>query len=175
MGCVTHECTRFLYRLRKRSYNINGGSAVDDGGRFRYLLVYERHKSGALHTHALIHTDGIMRYSDIRSAWNAGFMDAKLCDLRTAGYITKYATKDLTDRSTGKIPRIRASRDPAYGGWVMNQNEEELQEMLAMRRKEEVYEIWEKNLRMVVNHLRSNKAQTASMMMREMIISKQSE
>lgn len=172
---MSHECTRFLKRLRRRYDRLNDGNTEPDCRGVRYLLVFERHKSGMLHCHALIHVNGDLRYRDIKAAWNAGFMDAKLCDLRSAGYVTKYATKDLTDASTGKVPRIRASRNPTYGGWVVNRNEEELQEMLAARPKEDINQVWEKNLKMILRNQKHRKGQSAAMMLKEIAMSRQSE
>jgi len=102
---VNRELTLFLKRLRK-----NHGS-------FRYLAVPERHKSGAFHLHALIHCHSTFRHKYFASPWKAGYQNAKLANLGSARYVTKYITKDLTEiwGRTAR-PRIRSSHH--YGSNV---------------------------------------------------------
>lgn len=139
---ASEEVTRYLKRLRK-GY----------GAGLRYLVCFERHKSGAWHTHALLHTRGkVLTTRAAREPWTAGFSNARVADLRAAGYVTKYVTKDLVDESTERVPRIRASRDPRYGGAVMC-HEDELIDLLQQRRDPTTGEVWAANLRMLHQHL----------------------
>ena len=90
------ECQRFWKRLRKA------------GHRFKYLLVFERHKSGLPHMHFLLHEEGgpILKRA-IRAAWQCGFVQAKLVEYggtasgdharKAAFYVAKYLQK--TDQS----------------------------------------------------------------------------
>ncbi len=159
------ECKRetslFLMRLRSRCH--------ERGTNFRYLVVPERHKSGAFHIHALIHvpwTD-FSFYQLIADSWQAGFFTIKECNYKTAGYITKYTSKDLFEEIDGKRPRIRASRaryehkptigygpyvtvERGYGAWVMEKDKELVQQMMKDKGKEPLWETWAKNLRMMV-------------------------
>lgn len=137
---VKTELTLFLKRARERSRERESP--------FRYLVCMERHKSGALHAHALVHCGNSLRSRDVRSAWCAGFSDARLCDYRGAGYVTKYVTKDLGDDGTLKRPRIRASR--GYGAWVVERDAEVVAQLLAERPEEDLTEVWRKNLMMAV-------------------------
>jgi len=177
---VKGECTRFLKRLRKRC-----------GRGLRYLLVYESHKSGNLHVHALLHdyTDSGISYRDIKRSWTAGFIDAKLCDWKSAGYVTKYATKGVGEGQTER-PRIRASRkvylgaklqdgfegpelvlQDSYGGWVMERDQEVVKELLKARPDENLADLWEKNLRQLMKELRPTP--TPQRVMMETIVSTQ--
>lgn len=158
------ECKRetslFLMRLRSRCH--------ERGTNYRYLVLPERHKSGAFHIHALIHAeDDALTYKLVADSWQAGFYSIKGCDFRSAAYVTKYAAKDLFEEVDGKRPRIRSSRakfehkpetgigpyvvvQPTYGAWVMEKDKEVLQEMMKNQPKEMQWETWAKNLRMIV-------------------------
>lgn len=137
---VRQEVTRFLKRVRKRSED-----------KVRYLILPEPHKSGMLHVHGLIHGKETLKYRQIHASWQAGFSVVKLAkDHRTAGYVCKYSTKGLHDGPDVLRPRIRASRAPTYGGWVMQRDELLVKKLLAERGEEEVAEIWRKNMRMVL-------------------------
>lgn len=141
------ECKRetslFLMRLRSRCHERDTN--------YRYLIVPERHKSGAFHVHALIHAkDDRLKYREIADSWQAGFFNIKECDFKTAGYVTKYTSKDLFEEVDGKRPRIRASRNPTYGGWVMQKDKELLKQMMADKETEPIWETWQKNLKMMV-------------------------
>lgn len=74
------------------------------GFEFRYILVPELHRNGFPHWHGLIHdTNGAMSWSDITSAWSAGFSVVKTVrDANALRYVTKYLCK-------AKIGRVRAS------------------------------------------------------------------
>lgn len=66
----------------------------------RYLWVLERHKSGLLHAHALLHEYGVaIRERIIEGAWTLGFTKSSLVSdshSRVARYVVKYMTKELT-------------------------------------------------------------------------------
>lgn len=139
---VRDEVTRFLKRARKR--------AVKNDHNFRYLMVPERHKSGAWHYHGLFHVDYFFDAQWIEDAWTAGWNWAKWADINGADYVTKYVAKDLVEDQNEAVPRIRASRNPTYGGWVMCRDEEKVKELLAERGEECLIETWRKNLQQYV-------------------------
>ncbi len=136
---VNESITLWLKRLRERV----------DRGSLRYLVATERHKSGAWHMHALLHDVGsgsidLGRLSE--AVWRDGFTKCKPCDIRGAGYVTKYVSKDL--ESTGdnaRRPRMRASRNPRYGAVVMEQSEAIVRELQS--RRIDVGQTWTINLR----------------------------
>lgn len=137
------EVTRYLKRLRK---------GLD--AQVRYLVCFERHKSGAWHVHMLLHTNDARDLTTRRTRrpWTAGFSDAKVADLKAAGYVTKYVTKDLVDESTDRVPRIRASRDPRYGDAVMV-HEEAIVQQLQQRPEIPTTDLWATNIRMLHQYL----------------------
>lgn len=146
---VKEHCTRFLKRARKR--------AATRDCRFRYLLVPERHKSGKWHIHGLFHSNERLVTRDLDTTWDAGYTWTKLADLGAAGYVTKYVAKDLLDSSEHVRPRIRASRAPTYGGWVMVRDQELVKQILAEKPEEELTEVWRKNLQMIVRQVAKDK------------------
>lgn len=85
------ELTRFIKRVRKNS-----------GARMRYLLVAERHQSGAPHFHMLIHEGSVdqpIRKAVLKDAWHLGYTAFKLVDdPRAASYVCKYLAKDACTR-----------------------------------------------------------------------------
>lgn len=95
---VVPETQKALKRLR-----ANSGSPL------RYLLVYEPHKDGMVHAHALIHEIDPVRpvlKRQIDDAWRAGFCKARLVKgdpAKAAAYVAKYLTKVL-------VARVRASQ-----------------------------------------------------------------
>lgn len=89
------EFQLYLKRLRKR------------GAKLRYLYVFERHKSGLPHLHALLHEQSDpVRHATLVKQWPHGFSVHKLVDSNVVGYVTKYIAKDISARP-------RASRN--YG------------------------------------------------------------
>lgn len=136
---VNESITLWLKRLRERV----------DRGSLRYLVATERHKSGAWHMHALLHDVGsgngdIGRLSE--AVWRDGFTKCKPCDIRGAGYVTKYVSKDLESAGdAARRPRMRASRSPRYGEVVMEQSEAIVREL--QKRKIDLGETWTINLR----------------------------
>lgn len=140
------ETTRWLKRLRKR--------CSAKGVTVRYLMVPELHKSGMLHMHALVHQvqveedAGNVTYRDLKLSWDAGFADMKICDWRTAGYITKYTTKGLGENLQYRRPRLRSSR--GYGAAVMERDPEKLKEMLRCQPNKTPTEVWTQNLQQIV-------------------------
>lgn len=116
---VSESVTLWLKRLR---YYVDAPKSL------RYLVAFERHKSGAWHIHALLHdVDGqageVIHRSNL--AWRDGFSNCKPVDMRGAGYVTKYVSKDLDQAGeSARRPRIRASRSPAYGAVVLERSED---------------------------------------------------
>jgi len=116
---VSESVTKWLKRLR---YYVDSKSAL------RYLVAFERHKSGAWHMHALLHdvngqAGDLLHRSSL--AWRDGFSNCKPVDLRGAGYVTKYVSKDLDQAGeSARRPRIRASRSPTYGAVVLERSED---------------------------------------------------
>lgn len=88
--------TDFLKRLRYYASD-----------KIRYIAIFERHKSGVPHVHALLHETlrGSMTERSIRKAWSAGYDSASLVDGPQAiGYVSKYLFKGAT-----AVCRVRAS------------------------------------------------------------------
>lgn len=111
--------TKYLYRLRENlPYRI------------RYLACFEKTKAGAWHVHMLIHGPKNMHRNTLRACWKDGYSWATVADMRAAGYVTKYVTKDMTD-GDGRRPRVRASRDPRYGDAVMCHEKDVVQALCA--------------------------------------------
>jgi len=131
---VTEEVTRYLKRLR---HNTS----------VRYLVCFERHRSGAFHIHALLHTSSKATWADVTKPWIAGFYKANLVrDVSSARYVTKYVSKDISDRGAeGRRPRVRASRNPRYGDPVMCHEEEIVKALQARKINPEV--TWTNNLK----------------------------
>lgn len=103
------EVQKYWKRLRKQ------------GMSFRYLLVFERHKSGLPHAHFLLHEqDGPILKRSLRSQWPWGFFQASLVGGRArnaaapdkaAWYAVKYLTKSNQARvvaSRGYAPEKRS-------------------------------------------------------------------
>jgi len=136
---VNESITLWLKRLRERV----------DRGALRYLIAPERHKSGAWHMHALLHDVGSGSVDLGRLAetvWRDGFTKCKPCDIRGAGYVTKYVSKDLeSSGDNARRPRIRASRSPRYGAVVMEQSEAIVREL--QKRQVDIGATWTYNLR----------------------------
>jgi hypothetical protein len=80
------------------------------GARIRYCQVAEKHKSGLLHWHVIIHEpspDHPALHAVLKKAWEWGFSDFKLADnSHEVTYICKYLTKSV-------LAKVRASTD--YG------------------------------------------------------------
>lgn len=98
------ETRRMWARLRK------------GGHRFKYLLVFERHKSGLPHMHFLVHEySGPIRKRQLQAAWWLGFSKMKLVPAddqnRVSFYVAKYLAKSPQARqiaSRGYKPEVRA-------------------------------------------------------------------
>ena len=91
------EVQKFWKRLRKR------------GHRFKYFLVFERHKSGMPHAHFLLHEmDAPILKRHLQSQWELGFTNVKLVRPGTDGkcrspyqvafYVAKYLSKTVQAR-----------------------------------------------------------------------------
>ncbi|ADR52443.1 hypothetical protein CKC_03470 [Candidatus Liberibacter solanacearum CLso-ZC1] len=89
----------FLKRLRKNTSK-----------KFRYFIVFEKHKSGNPHAHMLIHQksgEELLKKAEIQEEWiREGFSHVRLLreDLNTARYVCKYLLKE-----DSKGIRVRAS------------------------------------------------------------------
>jgi hypothetical protein len=138
------EVTRFLKRLRERG----------PYGSLRYLVCFERHRSGAWHIHACLHEvgEGFPNLGlHASKSWVAGFSNSKEVNLAGVGYVSKYVAKDLGDVGReGRRPRIRASRNPSYGAVVLERSEEIVE--LLRRRKVDVGEVHRVNLLSVLKY-----------------------
>lgn len=93
------EVTLWIKRIRKAT-GVTG---------IRYMLVFEAHKSGRPHVHALFFephgSAGMLTKRSITDAWRLGFSHAKLLtEPKQITYVTKYLNKEF-----GTI-RLRASR-----------------------------------------------------------------
>lgn len=95
--------TKYLKRVRKES-----------AAKFRYVAVFEAHKSGLPHLHLLLHEGtghGEVRKATLQSQWPHGFTSWKLADVQSARYLCKYLSKSCD-------ARVRASHD--YGTRSLN-------------------------------------------------------
>ena len=108
------EVQKYWKRLRKH------------GARFRYMLVFEQHKSGLPHAHFLLHEEnGPILKKSLRAQWPLGFFQASLVGGRArnaaapdkaAWYAVKYLTKSAQARlvaSRGYCPDKRPSKAKA--------------------------------------------------------------
>lgn len=102
------EVTLWLKRTRKATK-----------GKLRYLLVFERHKSGLPHAHILVHDmdcNNPVRHADLASKWKLGFTKFKLCEaLKTAWYVAKYLSKSAEARVRASLGygKVKPSSDIA--------------------------------------------------------------
>lgn len=89
------EVTLWLKRIRKKLK-----------GKLRYLLVFERHKSGLPHAHILVHDideSNPVRHAALTAEWKLGFTKFKLCEAigetaKAAWYVAKYLSKSCESR-----------------------------------------------------------------------------
>lgn len=93
------EYTQYMKRVRY--------SASRDGNRsLRHLTVFEKHKDGWPHIHALVHevTRGVLTKATLEAHWKWGHSHHRLTKDRRAGeYVAKYILKDENQA------RVRAS------------------------------------------------------------------
>jgi hypothetical protein len=158
--CVTDFLKRLRYYCGKKE------------GKLRYLMLPERHKSGAWHYHGLIHHEGKVAYRDIGKAWQDGFWTAKVVQgtgLKAARYVTKYATKDLLEEDDRKRCRVRASRNPTYGGPMVIRDLELVQEIMQERKVEAKDETWRKNLLMLIRETKGPERRTRALVEKELM------
>lgn len=161
---AAESVTLFLKRLRYYT--------TEEGINFRYLMLPERHKSGAWHYHGLIHHEGTVSYRDIGKAWQDGYWTAKVVQgtgLKAARYVTKYATKDLLSEDGNRRPRVRASRNPTYGGPMVIRDLETVREIMESREVEAINKTWDKNLKQLLRESREPERRTAAMMERDLL------
>ena len=88
--------------------------------------LFESHKSGALHIHAILYLDDYIPQRELQAIWSYGIVDIrKLRDSRdTALYVMKYLTKDIIGSNLNKKayinspglskPLIEYSAEPIY-------------------------------------------------------------
>jgi len=143
---TTKWLKRCRHHLKKRDHSV------------RYLVIPERHKSGAWHIHSLLHSEEDVPMTLYRECWNEGFTTASVGDIRSAGYVTKYVSKDLTDGNEHIVPRIRASRNPTYGAWVMERDADKVKEMMQDKPKKQQEEIWLSNLKQMIREQEKKKS-----------------
>jgi hypothetical protein len=93
------------------------------GCSLRYLQVAERHKSGLIHFHVLIHEqspDDPIRHKTLSGTWSHGFCNFKLAtETNQITYLCKYLTKDAATASVRASLRYGqgpvTSKDQANG------------------------------------------------------------
>ncbi len=159
----TKDHHQVRWQVQKYMKRLRAKIDYENRSKVRYMFVTEQHKSGMLHTHALIHGDWTMDLDLIRMAWDQGIRHADWADPGAAWYVPKYISKDLNVRHDyldyvdpetgesfheGRKPRMMASRAPTYGGPVMERDREVLQAMMRSKSPELTEDIWTKNLRM---------------------------
>ena len=88
--------------------------------------LFESHKSGALHIHAILYLDDYIPQRELQAIWSHGIVDIrKLRDSRdTALYVMKYLTKDIIGSNLNKKayvnspnlrkPLIEYTAEPIY-------------------------------------------------------------
>ena len=91
---ILGEVQKYWKRLRKR------------GHRFKYFLVFERHKSGLPHMHFILHeVNGPIRKRTLQEAWQYGFTNVSIIGGKSrkaaspekaAYYVAKYLNKAST-------------------------------------------------------------------------------
>lgn len=105
------EARRYWARLRKA------------GHKFKYFLVFERHKTGQVHMHFLLHEqDAPIRKALLQEQWPWGYTTMSIVGGRSkrsaapekaAWYVAKYLSKSVQSRqiaSKGYRPKMRACR-----------------------------------------------------------------
>ena len=103
---LVEEVQKYWKRLRKK------------GHAFKYLLVFERHKSGLPHMHFMLHeTDAKILARQLREEWPYGFTKMKLVkgpDVRRAAwYVTKYLSKSVQARQIASLGYAKTSKTTA--------------------------------------------------------------
>lgn len=86
-----------------------------------YVVVMERHKSGALHAH--VGLSEFVHYTDLRKMWTAGILDVRKIRAKrggredsriTARYLSKYVVKDpVRDGLGGHRYEVRQGFQPS--------------------------------------------------------------
>lgn len=109
------EITLFIKRLRK-----------NNKARFRYFLVFEKHKDGFPHVHLLLHEWSPISKRALEAEWRIGFTKFKLVkEMAMALYVAKYLTKSAGTRvrasgrygtPLGQVLKLASKRDnmPAW-------------------------------------------------------------
>lgn len=128
--------------------------------KINYVLAFEPHKTGMLHMHALVSSNGRLRYRDLARTWRAGWEKTKLANPRSPGYVTKYVTKELGEGSRRIRPRVRSSQ--GYGAEIMARTPEEVAALLALREEKTTGEIWQMNLDQIVREFQHSQQRTAT-------------
>jgi len=104
----------------------------------------------------MFHHSGNVVWRDFKK-WDEGYWVAKGVSgtgIKAAQYVTKYATKDLLEEDGTRRPRIRASRNPTYGGPMVIRDLDLVQEIMRKRDDERLDEVWTKNLKMILREKR---------------------
>lgn len=109
-------CREFLREIQKYWKRLRS-----KGHSFKYLAVFEPHKSGLPHAHFLLHEqDGNILKRDLRAEWPCGFFGASLvggsarqaaAPNKAAWYAVKYLSKHKQSRvlaSRNYVPELRA-------------------------------------------------------------------
>ena len=78
------------------------------GHRFKYIVVFERHKSGLPHMHWLVHEAGDRITKDaLQKQWHLGFTKVKLVcaehNRKAAYYVSKYLSKNKQSRQLASL------------------------------------------------------------------------
>jgi hypothetical protein len=111
-----------ILRFRKSWPKMRKRLVYHNGGKFEYLLIPERHKSGVLHAHFMANLPiALSKIKDMAYLSGLGYISdlEAVFDARGAiFYVTKYLTKNLDDPAwpTG-FHRVRVSKKwPKYEG-----------------------------------------------------------
>lgn len=112
-------CNEFLREVQKYWKRLRNA-----GHKFKYIVVFERHKSGLPHAHFLLHEqEGTILKRSLRQSWPCGFFQATLVGgtarkaadpKKAAWYVVKYLSKTNQTRlraSQGYVPEKRAKHE----------------------------------------------------------------
>jgi hypothetical protein len=107
---LLEELKRYWKRLRK------------GGHKFKYLAVFERHKSGLPHVHFLLHEQSRIRKADLQGQWPFGFSNVSIVGGRSrnaaapekaAWYVVKYLSKSVQARQIASLGYKPSKRSQA--------------------------------------------------------------
>lgn len=106
---LTEANKHYTYFLKRFNYQLTRTK----GSHFRYVVVPEFQKRGAVHFHAVFFNLGWFDQKDLADIWEHGYIKLKKVEnVRNVGmYMTKYLSKDALDERLHGRKRYFASRN----------------------------------------------------------------